>query len=306
MYSPLRPNNYWNMKYEDYVQRRKASTTAESLPTPHASLAQALSSSAAVPPASLGAEALHELRVKRSAALGVKRAVELQKETLEMAHKKKRLEGSDARSQISQLLGKMSGGGGSASATTSEGPAPPTNALIFAPSSLAAGGFVMTEREQAPAAEAKLHGRPSSTLLVRFHGAHSPLAGVSAETMARLEREAAFAGTLFAALLEGVRGQCGRHGTVRSAQAYVLREGELRTVRERVAAASGAAPGAVDAAAMVQERLRLLVRFDTVTDALKAGEVLCQQNQWVISFFPTTSYDSGHFGPTDGEQLVPL
>lgn len=200
----------------------------------------------------LTAEELHHRRIQRSADMGVQRAVELQREGLEMEHKKRKLEGTDARSRISSLLSHMrrrpapcndnttdsalsssslcsataplaaqaaelaesceahgqhasvpaeadtSGAphdecdtarGGGARGTEHEMrapmcPPPPSEsaaALVFRPSPLAAGGFVLTPSMNAAPSSSSSHssslalssslslrGKPSSTLLLRF------------------------------------------------------------------------------------------------------------------------------------------
>lgn len=55
----------------------------------------------------MSAEELHAQRIQRSAQMGVQRAVDLQKDEMETEFKKRKLEGSDTKSKVSNLLAQL-------------------------------------------------------------------------------------------------------------------------------------------------------------------------------------------------------
>lgn len=349
---------------------------------------------------SMTAEELHLQRVKRSAAMGIQRAVDMEREALELEHKKRKLEGADTKSRIGGLLERMKKKkeaqtqpsasaassssssssaqteGGSAERTSSQEPgfslttttttvqggtnttSPPPSSLpsaplVFKPSGLAAGGYVMAPAHSggdttapssaAAALERKrraLKGKPSSTLLLRLIHSHTTTVSPSEVTpcappaLVQLLASACvtaeggegdddsrsspllLAGggpavdTPLAPLLEDIRAECGRHGVVRGTRAYIMtaeeEEEQKEKGEERRSASVAASSAAAEPLLALQRRLRVLVRFNTVADAFKAAEALAvlPQLPWSITFFPTSRYDAGQLGPTEGEPRV--
>jgi hypothetical protein len=118
MYHPALPNHYRDVVFTAYVRRRQReeAAAAEEQRRPNA-LACALSSlnspsafsevAAESSGLHLSAEELHRHRIAASAALGIQSAVAMEKDALEVEHKRKKLEGEDARSRISSRLDKL-------------------------------------------------------------------------------------------------------------------------------------------------------------------------------------------------------
>ncbi|KPI83624.1 hypothetical protein ABL78_7338 [Leptomonas seymouri] len=325
MYNPALPNHYRDVVFTAYVRRRQREE-AEALERqrqPNA-LASALSSLNSPLPTfsdvgaapssglSLSAEELHLHRIKESAALGIRSAVDMEKKALEVEHKKKKLEGADARSRISSRLDELKAlaakskkrpGGTSAeqtdtaavsnseatptrTATTSAdpsslpslSPAPSAAApLVFQRSSLAAGGYVMTT---APL---------DSTLLSSASVAHTKrvVRGKPSSTLLlRYLRQSPMETTWTreqvaqaAASPASANALC---ASVVSDVVQICRHfGFVRGVKARVHTAEAVKSvlgiAATDTAALCSEQLRLWVRYDSVTEAFKAAESLAKE-----------------------------
>lgn len=364
MYNPALPNYYNDVKLHAYFCRRdeEEDAIAQQQRQPNA-IAAALASSAARLPASsmlldaeptssampassslpsspsllsLTAEELHQQRVKQSAVLGVQRAVEMEKEAFEVEHKKRRMEGSDARSLISTRLAKLKSmarpskteatapsDGAPSSSPSSEA----SSGLVFAPSSLAGGGYVM----QAPGAAAatlaasrrrKLQGRPSSTLLLRYFN-DCPLERVDAAAAAAVARaDGGVADELLIGWLEALRRRCSSYGIVRAMTSRLYTPDRVEAEMPSKTETNGdVAEGEVAADVEVSrrrlrreqrlhlEQLRVFVRYDSVAEAFKAGEQLLKETASVaegntapmaappplfsVYFYPSDLFDAG-------------
>ncbi|KAG5483244.1 hypothetical protein CUR178_04823 [Leishmania enriettii] len=323
MYNPALPNHYRDVVFAAYVRRRQREeeAAAQRQRQPNA-LASALSASSLAVPSILGASApllglsaeeLHQHRIKESAALGIQRAVTMEKEALEVEHKKRKLEGSDARSRISSRLDKLKAlaakskavtgaptfvdtgdaaslPGNTLSPTSPHGTLSPSFAaeavpsapLVFQRSSLAAGGYVMTTADRShpsmllrTATHSSVRGKPSSTLLLRFlHG--SPLQGWSGATIA----EAATSSTespLCAPILAQVQQLCRRFGFLRSIAARVYTEDVVIAAFARARSQTSGESVVPSGEEVRREQLRVWVRFDSVTEAFKATESLAKE-----------------------------
>ncbi|KAG5509468.1 hypothetical protein JKF63_06778 [Porcisia hertigi] len=325
MYNPAMPNHYRDVVFSAYVRRRQREEeeAAQRQRQPNA-LASALSARSlpALPTAvvnapllGLSAEELHQHRVKESVALGIQRAVMMEKEALEIEHKKRKLEGSDARSRISSRLDKLKAlamkskatAGASPSIGTAnaavqpDGPSSPTSSqgaapslsfateasksapLVFQRSSLAAGGYVMTSAAKSfpgmphcSTTRPAMQGKPSSTLLLRFlHD--SPVQGWDRTAITQASASSSAESPLYVPVLTQVQQLCSRFGFVRSMAARVYTE-EVVTAALARARSQGTAEGSVPSAEEVQrEQLRVWVRFDSATEAFKAAESLAKE-----------------------------
>ncbi|KAG5509785.1 hypothetical protein GH5_05654 [Leishmania sp. Ghana 2012 LV757] len=323
MYNPALPNHYRDVVFAAYVRRRqREEEAAAQLQRKPNALASALSASSLAIPSILGASApllglsaeeLHQHRIKESAALGIQRAVTMEKEALEVEHKKRKLEGSDARSRISSRLDKLKAlaakskavagaptfvdtgdaaslPGNTLSPTLLHGTLSPSFAaevvpsapLVFQRSSLAAGGYVMTTADRShpsmllrTATQSSVRGKPSSTLLLRFlHD--SPLQGWSGAAIA----EAATSSTeppLCAPVLAQVQQLCRRFGFLRSIAARVYAEDVVLAAFARARSHTSGESVVPSAEEVRREQLRVWVRFDSVTEAFKATESLAKE-----------------------------
>lgn len=315
MYNPLRPNSYRDCKLAQYHRQREAERSAgQAAAASPDFLAEALSGlggggsgSGGEAPIALNApaEELHRQRVSRSAAMGIQSAVEIEKDSLELEHKRRRLDGTDTKSRIAGLLSRMrksSVGGdgdgdgappqlqsGSPSALPTDGPA--STPLVFKPSPLAAGGYVMAAADAAPGRRA-LSGKPTSTLLLRWAGP-SPAAELAAQPAAAQAQGCSV-------LAESVRGECGRFGALRSVKVRLLTADEeaakARAIREQLGEAE------VEPR-LARERLRALVRLGSASEAIKVAEELLRSGRWCVDFFPTGRYDAEDYGFIDNEPL---
>ncbi|KAK7201627.1 hypothetical protein NESM_000227400 [Novymonas esmeraldas] len=330
MYNPALPNHYRDVAFAAYVRRRDeeeeaavqrqrqpnalasalsaaslASSSSSSSPLPSSGSSPTSAMAGAPPSLGLSAEELHQHRVKESAALGVQRAVLMEKEALEVEHKKRKLEGSDARSRISSRLDKLkalagksrsvAGDAGAEPAQTQPSPTSspaevtPSAPLVFQRSSLAAGGFVMTAADpalpgvgQRTAVRPAVQGRPSSTLLLRFL-AESPLQTWTAADIAQAAAATpAEESPLCAPALAQVQQLCRRFGFVRSMAARVYEESVVKAALARAVerSSSGRSVSAREEGEeeVRREQLRVWVRLDSVTEAFKAAESLAKES----------------------------
>ncbi|CAJ1020313.1 hypothetical protein Q4I32_002244 [Leishmania shawi] len=361
MYNPALPNHYRDVVFTEYVRRRKREdeAVAEQQREPNA-LASALSASSlasqslaavSAPLLGLSAEELHQHRIKESAALGIQRAVMMEKEALEVEHKTRKLEGSDARSRISSRLDKLKALAAKSKAVTgtsasvgacgtdlqpdyplspkpSQGTASPSLAteavpsspLVFQPSSLAAGGYVMTAADPSlpgmllrTAKRSSVHGKPSSTLLLRFlHD--SPVQGWSGAAIAEASASPSAESPLCAPVLAQVQQLCRRFGFLRSMAARVYAEDAVTTSLTRARSQTGEETPVPSAEETRREQLRVWVRFDSVTEAFKAAESLAKEVSpgapagrpvFSVYFYPTGLYDSGALELREEDLLPP-
>ncbi|CAD2219384.1 hypothetical protein AGDE_12206 [Angomonas deanei] len=253
-YDPWKPNRYGDVKYAQYAKRRQRQQ-AEATRSQFAGdfIAEALQGAHAHDSVNLPAEDLHRLRIKTSAEMGVKRAVELEREEHEVEQKRKKLEGSDVRGKIGGLLEKMK----QASSTNAS-----KNALSFQPSAMAAGGYVLKEGSDTK----KITGKPSSIVQIRTNNlaVAATLSELRAAPKARQDQ-------LLGLATEKIRAECGKHGTVRSAVAHVLPESGTDTKNSASA-------------------VRFFIRFDTVADAFKAVDYLLTQEDYFICFYPLSDF----------------
>ncbi|GET87163.1 hypothetical protein, conserved [Leishmania tarentolae] len=324
MYNPALPNHYRDVVFAAYVRRRQREEeeAAQQQRQPNA-LASALSASSlgapsmasvSAPLLGLSAEELHQHRIKESAALGIQRAVMMEKEALEVEHKKRKLEGSDARSRISSRLDKLKAlaakskavtgvadslGAGDAGLQPGSPPSPtssqrtsssplapeaePSAPLMFQRSSLAAGGYVMTTADSSlpgillrPNTRSAIQGRPSSTLLLRFlHD--SPVLGWSGEAIGEATTSSSAESSLCAPVLGQVQQLCRRFGFVRSMAARVYAKDVVTAALARARSQSSVESHVPSAEEVQREQLRVWVRFDSVTEAFKAAESLAKE-----------------------------
>ncbi|KPA77346.1 hypothetical protein ABB37_07227 [Leptomonas pyrrhocoris] len=327
MYNPALPNHYRDVVFTAYVRRRQReeADALEQQRQPNA-LASALSSLVSTLPAcadgetvsssglSLSAEELHLHRIKESAALGIQSAVDMEKDALEVEHRKKKLEGADARSRIGSRLDKLKAlaakskklTGSDAAEKTHAMPMPSTNTttapttttsaepasssslpsapsatapLVFQRSALAAGGYVMTA---APVDSSVL----SATAGVATSTKRAVRGKPSSTLLLRYLRESPVATTWSAEQVA----QAAASPTARDALCAPLvdsvrqrcrRFGFVRGVKARVHTAAAVASvlgvAAMDSAALRCEQLRLWVRYDSVTEAFKAAESLAKE-----------------------------
>lgn len=339
MYDPFAaPNRYRSCKIaayrrqkEEEAQQRKESAAtstsanyladaltalvpqAEQLPCQLQGSASATVVAAAAPTVlaalNTSAEELRRQRVSRSAAMGIQSAVDMEKEVLETEHKKRRLDGTDTKSRIASMLTRMRPPMATATpeshgtdvASPSDPSQQPASAaltgsapLVFKPSPLAAGGYVMVTGDHQKPFQGPAAGKPSSTLLIRWPQS-SPLAAV--QQLKGMAKE-----TALSQLVEEVRSKCGCHGVVRGARVHTLSAEEEDALLSVIK--TTLKDPALWTPQLERERLRVLVRLDTVTDAFKAAEGLRKaQTSWCISFFHTASYDAGHLGPRKDEPL---
>ncbi|CBZ24995.1 conserved hypothetical protein [Leishmania mexicana MHOM/GT/2001/U1103] len=324
MYNPALPNHYRDVVFTSYVRRRQReeAAAAQKQRQPNA-LASALSASSHVAPPmasasapllGLSAEELHQHRIKESAALGIQRAVMMEKEALEVEHKKRKLEGSDARSRISSRLDKLKALAAKSKAVTGvsvsadagdavlqpDGPTSPTSSqktssssfaaeaapsapLMFQRSSLAAGGYVMAAADPSlpgmllrTSTRSAVQGKPSSTLLLRFlHD--SPVLGWSEAAIAEASTLSSAESSLCAPVLTQVQQLCRRFGFVRSMAARVYAEDVVTAALARSRSQTSVETQVPSAEEVRREQLRVWVRFDSVTEAFKAAESLAKE-----------------------------
>lgn len=274
----------------------------------------------------MSAEELHAQRVQRSAAMGVQRAVEYQKDSIESEFKRRKMEGSDARSRVTNLLAKMRGTPPSTTSTTqpeassaaglshSVTAPSPSAPLAFLPSGLGTGGFKLTAvgPSVAQSAATGLAGVPGPTLLMRSRQ-HPSLwdslhdnqqaalllpPGPSSVPSVLLARQAAE--QVWAVLLRDILRECSAFGVVTSCIPHVLQVAELDALSQRWRADFPAASSPQHDEAMNAERVRIFVRFDAVAEAFRAAEAMAPLgDQWSVVFYPTTAFDQGELGVTD-------
>lgn len=271
IYNPFQPNDYKALK-TILLERKRARDALDAISKDDSRPPSAMS----LPPSwlggalpSLGAEALVRERLHTSAQLGISSAKEQLLAEQEVEHKEHVHSGNASHSKISRLLGKLAEG------TQLE----ERGALAFVPSKMAAGGHVMTETANTTTRKDPVKGKPSSTiffsLLCPDGSKHQQL--LSVPLCAALQRE------------------CGKCGAVRGTSRQVV-------VRDGV------------------EEVRFFVRYDSVAFAFKAAErwhdvevdtfmkemsdsagdavhdrTLPIGGKVKVSFYPTTSYDGGHF-----------
>ncbi|KAG5483381.1 hypothetical protein LSCM1_04929 [Leishmania martiniquensis] len=323
MYNPALPNHYRDVVFAAYVRRRQREEAAEAQQQrqPNA-LASALSASslatsstraASAPLLGLSAEELHQHRIKESAALGIQRALTMEKEALEVEHKRRRVEGSDARSRISDRLDKLRALAARPKvvmrapmpidgdlAPLPDNPSPPTSSqetpslpfgaeatpsapLVFQRSSLAAGGYVMTTADPSlpsmlsrTATRSSLRGKPSSTLLLRFiHD--SPVEGWNEAAIAEASASSLAESPLCASVLAHVQQLCRRFGFLRSIAARVYTDDDVTSALARARSQTSGTAAVPSAEEVRREQLRVWVRFDSVTEAFKAAESLAKE-----------------------------
>lgn len=274
-YNPFVPNAYGKAAYTVYARKRRLEETkayegklsgnclAESLHSSGMDASGAPSPTEGPVALNLSAEELHKLRVRKSAAMGVKSAVDLEREILEVEHKKVKLEGSDVKSRIGSLLGKMRQQKSEKETTKlHEATAP----LTFKASPLAAGGFMMEKADKVSTRSVK--GKPSSALLIVDQTLSVPTSLLDEKSTAEMQER------FFAPTLEAYRTECGQSGVVRSAKCVVIR-----------------------GVHMDEARVRFFIRFDTVADAFKASDGLIKNHsqETRVHFYPTAEFDAGNF-----------
>ncbi|CAC9470134.1 hypothetical protein conserved [Leishmania donovani] len=355
MYNPALPNHYRDVVFAAYVRRRQReeAAAAQQQRQPNA-LASALSASSLAAPSmasvnapllGLSAEELHQHRIKESAALGIQRAVMMEKEALEVEHKQRRLEGRDARSRISSRLDKLKALAAKSKAATGvsasvdaggavlqpDDPSSPTSSpfdaeaapsapLMFQRSSLAAGGYVMTAADPSlpgmllrTNTRSAVQGKPSSTLLLRFlHD--SPVLGWNKAAIAEASTFSSAESSLCVPVLTQVQQLCRRFGFVRSMAARVYAEDVVTAALARARSQTSVETQVPSAEEVRREQLRVWVRFDSVTEAFKAAESLAKEVPpatpagppvFAVAFYPTGLYDSDALELREEDLLAP-
>lgn len=295
MYAPQQPNNYraFRVAQGREKRRRDSEEEAERLRQQNAStkqqdaigLAWSELASASSPgwlgdALALDASSLVKERLERSAALGVKLAQETLQEEQEAKHKEHVQSGSDRKSKIGKLLGKLAEG----TATQQ------TAHLVFAPSAMAAGGHVVTSSGALPQEKKRtINGKPSSTVVVTL--CSGPEKQVEGDT----DWVNASDALLGPWSCQAVQQECAKCGVVRSVRRIVLD----------------------DRVDFSDAPVRFFVRFDSVASAFKMAErwddkrlaELCQLylldmppgNPFAdacrlrVSFYPTIAFDNSNF-----------
>lgn len=295
MYNPQLPNSYRDVKVTRWKRAREEERRND--------VARSLAAAGGAAPSPLhllSAEELHRRRVRQSAALGVRAAVEMMREEFEAAHKTRVAEGDDRRGRIRQKLGRLMDA--AATAGAKEMAPPPVGIfaapLVFQKTDLAAGGYVVRETGGGERRRGS-HGKPSSTILIRFLRDGPPVEIFDTKSNNAEARNA---------FLEAIQDECGQCGVVRSVRYALLSDEEQATLRERLKKAAGEEGDSSVTnleVRLAREMIRVFVRFDAVANAFKALETLQQRHDavWEVSFFPTQLFDAGTLGPAEGEPL---